>query len=237
MSLPTPSHADAGRVLITARTRVSDRDICLGGLDLDSNRCLRLSAANGSNFSHDVPFAVGSIWRITSAPRPNCPPPHVEDVHVQKFAHIGISPTPGRLVLDKSEDLPVWRGGLDQLFDGLLTPDRRPGREFASGLFVFAGNPVPAMSLGYWLPDRDLRVTTSRRRSGRTGQDVYYVDQSGPNATVRIVHSGLMPLPRVITSGSVVSVSLARWWTPKDDSDQRSRCTLQICDVLTTVEQ
>ncbi len=222
------------RVLIIARTRVSDRDICLGGLDLDTSRCLRLSTATGSNFTYDAPFSVGSIWQLTFTPRPNCLPPHIEDVHVQSFHRIELAAAPGRLVLDHAEKLPVWRGGPGNLFDGLLTPDNRAGREFAGSLYVFTGNPAPAVSLGYWIPDRDLRVTTGRRRSGRTGQDVYYIDQSGPDTTVRIVHSGLTPLPSVIPSGSVVSLSLARWWTPANDSDQRPRCTLQICDVLAT---
>ena len=219
-------------VVITARTRVSDSEICLGGIDVDAVRSVRLSTANARNFSHHAPFDVGSVWSMEYTPRSQCIAPHVEDVNVHSYEAASEQPDFGELLTNESDHLHVWRGGPDALFNGLLSPDSQANRQVAGGLYVFDGQPIPPVSLGYWIPDRDLRATRSRRRSGRYGYDIYHVDRSGPSSTVKIVHSGLRTLPSVIPSGAILSLSLARWWAPRDDPDRRRRCTLQVCDLL-----
>lgn len=220
------------RVVITARTRIKDRDICLGGIDLDSMRTLRLSTAQSRNFTNDSPFHVGSSWIIDYTNRPNCIAPHMEDVNVDAYTHIADTFDFSKLFGANKLELRVWRDGPETLFDGVLTSEMSQARTLAGGLYVFQGGKTPSMSLGYWSPNRDLRARRSRRHSGRVGFDVYYIDDSGTDGTVRIVHSGFEPLPPTIPVGSMLSLSLARWWRPRGDSDQRERCALQICDLL-----
>lgn len=220
------------RILITARTRISDRELCLGGIDLDRNRCVRLSTAQAQNFSHNAPFQVRSMWHMDYAPRPHLVVPHIEDVNVRAFTQFQERTDFLKLFQEREPELPVWHGRPSLLFDGLLTSDSRENPAQAGGRYAFRGNRVPSVSLGYWIPDRDLQARRSRRRTGHVGYDVYYVDLTEAGTTVKIVHSGFQQLPPTIAVGSILSLSLARWWAPKDDPDQRERCTLQVCDLL-----
>jgi hypothetical protein len=219
------------RILITARTRISDHELCLGGIDLDRNRCVRLSTPQAQNFAHNAPFQVKSMWNM-DVPRPHLVVPHIEDVNVRALTQSQERADFLKLFQEREPELPVWHGSPTLLFDGLLTSDTREDRARAGGQYAWRGNRVPSVSLGYWIPDRDLHARRSRRTSGRVGYDVYYVDRTGPSSTVKIVHSGFQQLLPTIAAGSILSLSLARWWAPKDDPDQRERCTLQMCDLL-----
>ena len=216
------------RVLLTARTRMNDNEICLGGLDLDANRCVRLFATRGEYFRPSAPFQVGHLYSVEYRPDRTYTLPHGEDVEVIRFTSMGPVDSPRATVLERKAELPFWEGGLEALFDGRLSlsPDNGQ-RQHASAAYVFEGDPLPAQSLGYWLPDRDLRVVTAKGK-----RDAYYLDPTGVTPSWRLRHNGLHPLPPVIPSGSLLSVSLARWWLPDNDRDPRRRCTLQLCDLL-----
>jgi hypothetical protein len=63
------------RVVIVARTRMQHDRLCIGGHDLDNGfRGVRLLDKFGDHWPPDVPFSVGSLWRIRYR-RPSASPP------------------------------------------------------------------------------------------------------------------------------------------------------------------
>lgn len=224
-------------VAIVARTRVNDTDLCIGALDLETFECLRLSTSDGLGFNHDAPFAVGTCWLMNYVPKSqsHIESPHVEDVNVRSFSATSMEIDLARVIVENQARLPVWTGSPSSIFDGVLRglPLHEQGR-YSGGLFLFRDSldDDSTRSLGFWIPDRQLRVTTQQRRNKGPRQLVNYVVADGSTPTYAIGHSGLSILPAIIAAGSVLSVSLARWWSPSDIPGAESRCTLQVCDLL-----
>jgi hypothetical protein len=105
-----------------------------------------------------------------------------------------------------------WRGGPHRLFGGLV---RATGS--GSGYVSHAAG-VPGRSTGYWLPDRSLvRVLEN-------GKERYqYPDERGIR---NLPYVGCAPSIPQIVEGTLVRVSLARWWSPDGEFEQR--CYLQL---------
>lgn len=78
---------------------------------------------------------------------------------------------------------------------------------------------VPDRSTGFWIPDRELRL----RGGGKHYNYVKGALQRG------LSHVGEAAATRRIPAGTLVRVSLARWWKPEDaDPDFEERCYQQL---------
>lgn len=186
-------------VLIVATTRMRNT-VCVGALDLDSNRSLRLLDVHGGGFEPDV-FAVGELWELEYLPAPEVTPPHVEDVVVVKRRRIGRSDALRTEIVNRVQP---WRGDYTGLFDGVLGWTRN-GSGYADE------RQLPNVSTGFWIPNIALEF-----------RDGYYYH--GDYHRLRYV--GLADPAPIIAAGSLVRVSLARWWAPEGDNNQR--CYLQL---------
>jgi len=196
-------------VLIVARTKMSSERRCIGGI-ADDNRSVRLLTASGDHWPSDASFRIGQIWDVDFQPVANLVVPHLEDVILTRKQHVGVQQ---HLRSHLLQMVTLWRGGIDLLFEGLLSYTG------SNNGFVCERLGVPAQSTGFWIPDHDLVLRADGKhydyRFGYMDRGLSYVGK--PAA-----------LP-VLPAGTLVRVSLARWWKPEDaDPDFEVRCYLQL---------
>jgi ATP-dependent DNA helicase RecQ len=198
------------RILIVAKTRMT-RCLCVGGLGIDEGEKLRLLDENGHNQPPDTPFDVGEVWEITGRPRASCTPPHTEDflvtnrhllwreLHLERFL---------------SRRVEAWEGGPEQLFAGALRfTVNRAG-------YISRRVEVPRFSTGFWRPDQPLLLDYESERPA------YLYTRGHFNCRIRYV--GLGPVEELLPVGTLIRVSLARWWRQDDAPDLEERCYLQL---------
>ena len=78
---------------------------------------------------------------------------------------------------------------------------------------------IPSSSVGFWTCNTTLTKVVE-------GKKIYYFTNNKSKARVRYV--GLTPPQDKILSGTLVRVSLARWWIPQDSDYDEKRCYLQL---------
>lgn len=106
-----------------------------------------------------------------------------------------------------------WQGGLHNLFDGLLVVSY-------ANAYINRAKGLPTSSTGYWLPDVTLRLTYRRDKP------YYSVGGIGRGRELCIPYVGYSEPVYQIQPGTLVRVSLARWWVPADVDEER--CYLQL---------
>ena len=194
-------------VLVVARTKMSGGYRCISGL-ADDNRSIRLLTADGHHWHNDSPFVVGQIWDMDFQPGQNLVSPHLEDVVVSRHRLLRVQPNLRDHLL--SRVIP-WKGGIDQIFDGVL------GYTQNGNGYVCERLGLPQLSTGFWLPDRDLTLREDGKhydhRQGSCNRGLSYVGED-PN-----------PLA-ILFAKTLVRVSLARWWKSHDDIEER--CYAQL---------
>jgi hypothetical protein len=196
------------RVLIVAKTRMSN-GVCIGGLTRDGNKNVRLIPPNRRNHPADTLFDVGQVWDLDFHPSLEITSPHVEDVIVTKERYITQIPNLLETLLERVQP---WQGNPEQLFDGLLT-FVESGKGYISQL-----KGLPNSSTGFWLPNRPLDKITSY---GKTN----YIYNS-PFGRFYLPYVGLASPIDQIPNGTLIRVSLARWWAPDGTNDKK--CYLQL---------
>ncbi len=177
--------------------------VCIGALTL-RGKSLRLKDANGAFPPSNSPYDIGGIWEVRGESKPE-EPPHVEDFWVIAAEHQGLERNVRRFILDHVQP---WRGGLDATFEGLL--------QFTSNGsgYIAQRTGVPGNSTGFWVPDRILE-------KDEAGNKVYF-----RYAGQRMAYVGFEAAPPRIAAGTLVRLSLARWWT--NDPGFEERCYLQL---------
>lgn len=199
------------RVLIVAKTHMGKGAACVGGLDLDNHRSVRLLLANGKHQPEGTDYDVGQIWDLMYEPRPEVTPPHVEDVLVSEAHLAGRAPNLRAFLIKWVQP---WSGPPNQTFENLV----RSTFEGHGYINEIVG--VPTMSTGYWLPDHALTQTAVETK-------VYY--RYPRKDGVRLLpYLGFAPPVEAIPAGTLVRLSLARWWRPEHEHDVEARCYLQI---------
>jgi hypothetical protein len=77
---------------------------------------------------------------------------------------------------------------------------------------------VPGQSTGFWIPDRDLVLRDDGKhydfRSRLGARGLSYVGEPEAKSQLK--------------AGTLLRVSLARWWRPPDVDDMEERCYLQL---------
>jgi len=112
-----------------------------------------------------------------------------------------------------------WRGDPDQLFDGFLVID------FTSGYISQAGG-IPKRSTGYWLPDKQLILTYRNEKSYYQTDCEMVIGNKHYRGLLSIPYVGFADPIQEIPAGTLVRVSLARWWAPRGINEER--CYLQL---------
>ncbi|MHC2992581.1 hypothetical protein OB13_13675, partial [Pontibacter sp. HJ8] len=208
-------------VLIVSKTQMSNA-ICVGAVT-DKGRSVRLLTDSGYNQSHDTDFEIKEVWDITYKEREHKVAPHIEDILVLSKKYIGTSEMK-MIDLLAEVNAPIWRGSPNTLFGGLLNWTSN-----GSG-YINEVNGVPNQSVGFWIPDQDL----TKKEFHGTRYD--YPNMFGFDKSIKYV--GLDTPIEKIPAGSLIRLSLARWWDTNGNTEER--CSLQLSgwyDVVQTIVQ
>ncbi|HGS4803841.1 TPA: hypothetical protein ACMDP0_000493 [Vibrio parahaemolyticus] len=196
------------KVVITSKTRMS-QGYCVGGYDISDGKYIRLLTSNGSNQGYNTQFEVGELWRLSYTHRQNVIPPHVEDVLVAKQTYI-------KTITDLSDYIQrrvtPYGGCITGLFDNKL------GFTNNGGPYINRANGLPTNSVGFWLIPEELHLV--RTDNGRIRYKV-------KNKNYEMPYVGLQTAVDSIPAGTLVRVSLARWWTP-EPGECEERCYVQL---------
>ncbi len=196
------------KVVVTSKTRMS-HGYCVGGYDVSNGKYIRLLKKNGSNQGYDTQFEIGELWRLSYIPRQDVIPPHVEDVLVTKQQYI-------KTIDDLSDyiqrRITPYNGCITGLFDNTL------GFTNSGGPYVNGSKGLPTNSVGFWLIPEELKMVKG------AGDRIRYKVR---NALYEMPYVGLQPAVNSIPAGTLVRVSLARWWTPDPDGCEE-RCYVQL---------
>lgn len=213
------------QVIIVSRTRMADGFVCVGGVDVDNRRSVRLLDARGRHETAETcPFMIWDIWDIDYYPNQRRPNPHTEDVNVTRRMKIDRVDAPNMSVnrfaeLMLNSNIPIFRGSLFSVFDSKL-------RHTDNDKLYISKEDVPTFSTCFWINDKRLLSYKNDRgrwqyrytdMSNRYGYTISYVGSAEPLDTIE--------------SGSLVRLSLAHWWKP-EDSDDEERCYLQLSGCL-----
>lgn len=199
-------------VLVLARTRMTADRVCVGGLEVDTGRSVRLLGSDWSNLHQDHPIRPGEVWDLTYRDHPDPTPPHVEDVIVSHGSRLrGVAEM-------RSELLAIvepWRGPVESIFDGRLQTNVN------GKAYVGPQPPLPSGSVGLWISEYPLSFSRVPAHQGRR----YWFPEGAPLTSVAYV--GMEPQLEVIPAGALVRFSLSRWAAFPQESEEK-RCRLQV---------
>jgi hypothetical protein len=199
------------RVLVVARTRMGGDRVCVGGLALDDGTSTRLLGSDGWNLPEDHPIRPGEIWDLTYRPRDRVEPPHVEDVIVSRGKPIDTVSDMQAQILTLIEP---WTERVESIFEGCLTTTD------SGGAYLPPTGRMPSCSTGFWLSDRDVRVSHFEDRGIR-----YWIPDAREIRGFKYV--GMDDPIDIIPSGSLIRFSLSRWGEFPPGVGER-RCYLQL---------
>ena len=204
------------RVLIVAKTRMGDNNICIGGLNIDTNESIRLLDVAGWNQPANAPYNVGQIWELEIYHSAKINPPHVEDVIVTREIYIGQIPNLRDMLLRR---VAIWHGTPANLFGGLLIFENSRG-------YIDKSKAIPSCSTGYWQPETSLILIWN---SGKCYYQIRYfvvADNSRYHVTLNIPYVGFAEPIQEIPEETLIRVSLARGGQKLEN--YKDRCYLQI---------
>ncbi len=196
--------------VVVAKTRMRN-NICVGAVDVENGRSIRLVPRERPEYhswrSFDAP--IGAVVALRCARPEWVEPPHVEDALVDQLKTV-----------DRIDDLSewirnhcdVWTGDRSCMFGGAIRFTSR------GKAFVQRGDPLPSGSVGFWELPADMAIQGGKEKAR-------YV--MGDRSPVDVPYVGLNePIP-VIPAGTLLRVSLSRWWRP-DDASMPESCWLQL---------
>ena len=113
----------------------------------------------------------------------------------------------------------IWSGAPSVLFDGLLLFSN-------TSAYISQVGGVPNQSTGYWKPNRELILNSRNGKHHYAINCSVSLDADFHVKTLSIPYVGCVsPIP-VIPKGTLLRVSLARWWPPSGVDEER--CYLQL---------
>lgn len=199
-------------VLIVAKTKYSN-GFCVGGLTLETKKNIRLLTSDGENQMSFTDFEIGQYWNIDFNPKPDCILPHSEDVIVIKQKKIGFEDNLKEYLLSNTD---YWRGGRTEIFGRTISYDDK-GKGFLQH-----GKYVPINSVGFWKLPFDISLVTDL--SYGYGKTKYRYESCEESGNINLPYKGCDEPLKVIPSGTLVRMSLARWF----NNAGQEKCYLQI---------
>lgn len=202
-------------VLIVSRTKMKN-GICVGGIDVNTNESVRVLDANGDPHSDDAPYQIGDLWRMHVEEKSPLRLPHSEDRKTKPLNNEAIDNVGNVGTLKYVEEHKhllgrrFTQGSLKDTFEGCL---------HLTGTQNFVNEEcIPSFSTQFWIADEDL-IYEEVVWEGRKKHYYRY-----KNFRFKFVGC-VKPIDR-IPKGTVIRLSLARWWD--EDGKTEKRCYLQI---------
>jgi hypothetical protein len=198
-------------ILIVSKTHKGNA-ACVGGFVVHNNQFVRLLNPGNWGQYADTEFEIGDIWDIGFQNREDIDPPHVEDVIVKTKIFVKKIKSLSEFI--KKSGIIIELGSPSKLFNGLLSWSVN-----GSGYIGNKEN-LPPHSVGFWISDRNLVLDEDEKH--------YLYQSNNPFIkSKRFPYVGFKPKVNVIPEGTLMRVSLARWWKP-EDSEISERCYLQL---------
>ena len=197
-------------VLIVAKTRRKG-GACIGAITADG-RSVRLEAANAADNEHaGMEYQVGDVWKIEAEPHPHIVPPHVETIVVYGKRRLRSDVDPLATIEKYMSPL---SGGIDALYEGLVQSAE------GGALYIAERTGIPTRSTLFWRPDRPLRLVDN-------GVRLHYCFPADDGER-RLAFVGFQEPLEEIPAGTVIRISLAHWWRPREHPEDEERCYLQL---------
>jgi hypothetical protein len=193
------------------------KGICVGAMDADTGRAVRLLPPGKICHPPEVSYQVGEFWQVAATPRTVVDPPHVEDHDEASPRRIG---TCRDLAAGVRRFHKPWEGEPAALFDGVLKWRK-------TGTGYVARTKLPASSVGFWTPPRPLVMMMT------DGHPHYVMFGHGTHFKIPLV--GVVEPVRLIPEGTLLRVSLARWWVNPQTPAEGETCSLQLSGWLSEI--
>ncbi len=198
-------------VIIISKTHMAKDSICVGGI-LANGRYVRLLTSDGSNLDINEEYKIGEVYSIEfNVQRAKMRPPHLEDILITEKSYKFSFPSNYEMVkyLVQELNIEIWKGEPEVMFNGDLQWTSK-----GTGYISEIGK-IPNQSVGFWIPDKDLI------RNDLNEKIKYWYLPGWQNITFVGFQEPIIKIP----AGTLIRVSLARWWKP---SYSEARCYLQI---------
>ena len=209
------------KVLIVSRTRMRENRVCVGGIDLDNNRPIRLLDPNGYHeIESECPFNIGDLWECSYVRNPKRPAPHLEDTNViirELLEKESCKTSDDFRSTLSTHGIKIFTGSLDNCFESCLFYD---GHRY----YVKEEN-VPNYSTCFWINDHWLKNNDYHKPEGGVKKQLAYMN-GATHWGIPIAYVGLGVTPNSVIPGSLVRLSLANWWSKAEYTPKR--CYLQI---------
>jgi len=203
-------------VTIVAKTRMG-RGACIGAIAEDG-RSVRLIASDADmNEQFNQEYQVGDVWQIDPGADAIIPP-HTENILVLRKRRLGTSDDLPALI---ERAMPPAVGSPELLYGGLLQTGPY------GSLYIAERSGVPAHSTQFWRPDRPLTRDTDAKRIRYR----YPTEDGGHTLTF----VGYQEPPPVIPAGTLLRVSMAHWWRPRDEPTAELRCYVQLSGWIASI--
>lgn len=198
-------------ILITSKTH-NGNAACVGGLVLNNNRLVRLLNPGNWDQYADTDLDIGDVWDIQFVNREDTEPLHIEDIIIQNRTYLRDIGDISNYILNCG--LTVYRGASTQIFGGRL------GWTGNGKGYIGNRENLPENSVGFWISDEDLTLDDD-------GKHYNYPSTNAYTRAKRFPYVGFEPAIQIIPSGTLMRISVARWWKP-EDSEINERCYLQL---------
>ena len=198
-------------ILITSKTH-KGKAACVGGLIINNNHIVRLLNPGNWDQYADTDFDIGDIWDINFQNRENIEPPHIEDVIIQSKKYIRKIENISEFIINCG--VTIYHGSPSRIFNGLV------GWTGKGNGYIGSRENLPLNSVGFWISDKELKLDDDDKHYLYTSDNPFVRAKSFP-------YVGFEQKINVIPAGTLMRLSLARWWKP-EDSDINERCYLQL---------
>ncbi len=198
------------KVLIVAKTRMGG-GACIGAITEEGESVRLIPFNEDPHDGANREYEVGAVWEISAIPAKSLIPPHNENIVVYEKQHLlNTAELEGAIELLMSPTV----GDPTTLYEGLLQSTE------SGALYIAKRSGVPSYSTTFWRPDQPLIRDTAGKR-------VRYRYPTG-NGGHTLTFVGFQEPLEVIPAGTLVRVSLAHWWRPKDTPDVEECCYAQL---------
>ena len=206
------------RILVVSKTRMSNGHVCIGAIT-DSGKYMRLLYPDNSNMLENIDINIYDNLLIKYQKRKDIKLPHSEDINLFYAKKISITSKPIIDILNALK-VTIWKGIPTVLFDNKLIWSNNYWRTTG---YISSQN-IYNNSVGFWISDRDLYL--------KDGRYEYVLD----NLTYSIKYVGMHEPQECIYKGTLIRVSLARWWNNNGNFSE-DRCYLQLSEYYPSDEE